>query len=197
MDKKYQYFSSVCIFDQVEQISELISRAGDESNPNQNILSIFAKYLETASPGGRIEICKHLPSWIKKQEQIFCFLPDLEKKLFELRNAISKLNDSENVNEEIIEKIADCLRDAKEHEYRELIKEVQSNIRNHTKIKSIELQREQDKKEKLKELNRKHTEKIEKTSVSKQNKFKEKNILIKKVSNQESLNAKKIKMLFC
>lgn len=86
-----QNFPSLFIFDQLRVIDKIISAAGSECNPNEAVLLILSESLRRASQGGRIEISRRLPDWIKKQSLILTYLPEIERKLICLDSLVAKL----------------------------------------------------------------------------------------------------------
>jgi hypothetical protein len=118
-----QNFPSLFIFDQLRVIDKVISAAGSECNPNEAVLLILSESLRKASQGGRIEISRRLPDWIKKQSLILTYLPEIERKLICLDSLVSKLEfDKEIFNRETdLNQVAELISSSRQSEYSLLI----------------------------------------------------------------------------
>lgn len=131
----WKLFPYLFIFEQADNIAKLIALVGDEKKPSKEILSIISKSLKRASQGGRIELSKHLPDWIKRQTSIIYFLSDTEIKLTYLDNLISEFTNSNNSKiERTLDQIATLLAEARQSEKSLLVAKLPEMVREHQKI---------------------------------------------------------------
>jgi hypothetical protein len=123
-------FPSLFIFDQLRVVDQIISMAGSECNPNEAVLLILSESLRKASQGGRIEISRRLPDWIKKQNLILTYLPEIERKLICLDTLVAKLEcDKEISNQETdLKQIAEFISGSSQSEYSLLIRKLPQGI---------------------------------------------------------------------
>jgi hypothetical protein len=121
-----QNFPSLFIFDQLSIIDQIISMAGSECNPNEAVLLIFSESLRKASQGGRIEISRRLPDWIKKQNLILTYLPEIERKLIRLDALVAKLECGKEISnqETDLKQIAEFIFGSSQSEYSLLIRKL-------------------------------------------------------------------------
>lgn len=121
-----QNFPSLFIFDQLRVIDKIISAAGSECNPNETVLLILSKSLRRASQGGRTEISKRLPDWIKKQSLILPYLPEIDRKLIHLDSLVVKLKfDKDIFSQEIdLNQVSELISNSSRSEYPILIKKI-------------------------------------------------------------------------
>lgn len=118
-----QNFPRLFIFDQLRVMDQLISVAGNEYNPNEEVILSLAEALRKASQGGRVEMSRRLPNWIKKQHVILMYLPDIEKSFISLDSLVSNLKYGEKApsQESNLKKIVEFISSSNKNEYSLLI----------------------------------------------------------------------------
>jgi len=119
-------FPNLFIFDQLRIIDKIISLAGNELNPDQSVLLILSDSLRTASYGGRIEISRQLPDWIKKENEILKYLPNKERKLISLDSLLLKLKYGEktSVQRTYLNQISELISGCSQSEYSLLVEKL-------------------------------------------------------------------------